>query len=118
ELVWIAGLAELTAPYYWPLGATGFTSGFANVSPALSIRMLDALRAGDFADAMQVWELIRPFEELRPRNDSEHNVSVVKESRAQRGLRRRDARAPVSAREEVDRRRVSEWLGAWELAAA
>src|SRR6266568_7962061 len=46
-------------------GAHGFTSGLANVTPELPLAMLDALRAGDFAQAMKVWEKARRFEELR-----------------------------------------------------
>ena len=52
-------------PGYWAYGARGFTSGLANVSPALSLSMLGAL-GRDLAGAMDTWELIRPFEDLAP----------------------------------------------------
>ncbi|MFC7400833.1 dihydrodipicolinate synthase family protein [Citricoccus sp. GCM10030269] len=112
-LVWIAGLAELSAPGYWAVGATGFTSGFANVEPALSLRLLDALRASDTEEALQIWELIRPFEELRARNDSEHNVTVVKESLAQMGLCQREVRPPISTLTEPDRLLVEKMMLQW-----
>lgn len=48
RFVWVAGLAEPYAPAYFASGATGFTSGLVNVSPALSLEMLGALRAGDY----------------------------------------------------------------------
>ncbi|TGB02998.1 dihydrodipicolinate synthase family protein [Streptomyces sp. MZ04] len=38
RFVWVAGLAELYAPAYWAVGATGFTSGLVNVAPELSLR--------------------------------------------------------------------------------
>ena len=62
ELTWIAGLAELSAPGYWAVGATGFTSGLVNVVPRLSLALLDALRSGDYPRAMTVWESFRPFD--------------------------------------------------------
>ena len=49
RFTWIAGLAELHAPGYWAVGATGLTSGLVNVAPALSIAMLDALYASPCA---------------------------------------------------------------------
>jgi 4-hydroxy-tetrahydrodipicolinate synthase len=116
HLVWIAGLAELSAPGYWAVGATGFTSGFANVEPALSLRLLDALRASDTGAAMRVWELIRPFEELRARNEAENNVSVVKESLAQLGLCQRDVRPPISTLAAADRTLVTSMMRTWDEA--
>jgi 4-hydroxy-tetrahydrodipicolinate synthase len=94
RFTWLAGAAELTAPAYWACGAHGFTSGLANVSPALALAMLDALRANDFGAAMKVWESVRRFEELRLADSSADNVSVVKEALAQLGLCRADVRPP------------------------
>ncbi|MFC6062973.1 dihydrodipicolinate synthase family protein [Streptomyces ochraceiscleroticus] len=94
RFVWIAGLAEPYAPSYFSAGATGFTSGLVNVAPAVSLNMLEALRAGDYPAAMKVWEQIRRFEELRGANGSADNVTVVKEALASLGLCRRDVRPP------------------------
>src|ERR1700761_407956 len=80
RFTWLAGAAELTAPAYWACGAHGFTSGLANVSPALPLAMLDALRAGDFGQAMKVWEKVRRFEELRAADASADNGRGVKEA--------------------------------------
>jgi 4-hydroxy-tetrahydrodipicolinate synthase len=115
RLVWVAGLAEMSAPGYFAVGARGFTSGLATVSPALSLRMFAALQAGDYAAAMRVWELIRPFEEMRAANESANNVSVVKEALAQLDLCRRDIRPPSHVLDEADRARVGEVLTAWGL---
>jgi 4-hydroxy-tetrahydrodipicolinate synthase len=94
RFTWLAGAAELTAPAYWACGAHGFTSGLANVSPALPLAMLDALRGNDFGAAMKIWEKARRFEELRLADASADNVSVVKEALAQLGLCRADVRPP------------------------
>jgi 4-hydroxy-tetrahydrodipicolinate synthase len=94
RLTWLAGAAELTAPAYWACGAHGFTSGLANVTPALPLAMLEALRGNDFGGAMKVWEKARRFEELRLADASADNVSVVKEALAQLGLCRADVRPP------------------------
>ncbi|MGW7432326.1 dihydrodipicolinate synthase family protein [Streptomyces sp. NPDC054861] len=106
RFVWVAGLAEPYAPAYFACGATGFTSGLVNVSPAVSLELLHALRAGDYPAAMKVWERIRRFEELRAADGSADNVTVVKEALASLGLCRRDIRPPSrelppSARAEV-----------------
>ncbi|MHA6764328.1 dihydrodipicolinate synthase family protein [Streptacidiphilus sp. PAMC 29251] len=93
-LSWVAGLAELSAPGYWAVGATGFTSGLVNVVPKLSLALLAALRAGDRAEAMRVWESARSFEELRAADSAADNVSVVKEALAQLGLCDRAVRPP------------------------
>ena len=113
--VWIAGLAELYAPAYFSAGATGFTSGLANVAPRVSQGMLAALRAGDYAGAMKVWEQIRPFEELRAHGQSADNVTVVKEALASLGLCERHVRPPGSLLPEGRRRRVAEALEGWGL---
>jgi 4-hydroxy-tetrahydrodipicolinate synthase len=94
RFVWVAGLAEPYAPSYFSAGATGFTSGLVNVSPALSLDMIEALRSGDFPAAMRVWEQVRRFEELRAADGSADNVTVVKEALASLGLCRRDVRPP------------------------
>ena len=116
RFVWLAGLAEPAAPGYWATGATGFTSGLANIHPALSLRLLEALRAGDYPAAMAVWQQIRPFEALRAANESEHNVSVVKEALAQLGVCSPDVRPPSSGLDDTGRAAVADVLRGWGLA--
>ncbi|KJK44990.1 dihydrodipicolinate synthase [Lentzea aerocolonigenes] len=115
RLTWVAGLAELSAPGYFAVGATGFTSGLANVAPELSVQMFRCLRAGEFGAAMEFWEVIRKFEELRALNESANNVSVVKEALAQLGLCRRDVRPPASLLSEADRSAVGVLLNSWSM---
>ncbi|MER6143498.1 dihydrodipicolinate synthase family protein [Streptomyces sparsogenes] len=115
RFVWVAGLAELYAPSYWAVGATGFTSGLVNVAPKVSLDMLGALRAGDYPAAMKVWEQIRRFEDLRAAQQSANNVSVVKEALAALGLCRRDIRPPSSALPEPQRAEVAALVQGWAI---
>ena len=115
RLTWLAGAAELTAPAFWAVGARGFTSGLANVSPALALSMLQALRENDFQAAMQAWESARRFEELRLANASADNVSVVKEALAQLGLCRADVRPPSRLLPPHIKEEISGILKSWGL---
>ncbi|ANW20794.1 dihydrodipicolinate synthase family protein [Streptomyces clavuligerus] len=114
RFVWVAGLAELYAPSYWAAGATGFTSGLVNVAPAIPLALRDALRAGRYADAMELWERVRPFEELRARDRSADNVSVVKEALAALGRCRREVRPPGRVLPEDRRARVAALVRSWD----
>jgi 4-hydroxy-tetrahydrodipicolinate synthase len=111
---WLAGLAELAAPGYWANGATGFTSGLANVHPALSLELLRGLRAGE--DVSAPLASIRPFEALRAANEAEHNVSVVKEALAQLGVCGPDVRPPISRLDDAGRSAVTDILRNWGVA--
>ncbi len=115
RFVWVAGLAELSAPGYFAVGATGFTSGLVNVDPSISLKMFHSLRDGDFRGAMEIWELIRPFEEMRAANGNANNVSVVKDALAQLGLCRPDVRPPSRPLTSGERARVAGLLAEWEL---
>ncbi|GLF98651.1 dihydrodipicolinate synthase family protein [Streptomyces yaizuensis] len=115
RFVWIAGLAELYAPAYWAVGATGFTSGLVNVAPGISLALRDALRAGRYGEAMELWERIRPFEELRARDGSADNVSVVKEALAALGRCRRDVRPPSRTLPDDRRAGVAALVREWDV---
>ncbi len=118
RFTWLAGLAEPYAPGYWAYGARGFTSGLANVNPALSLSLLGALRAGDLTGAMDAWEDIRPFEDLRAANGAADNVSVVKEALAQLGLCGRDVRPPSRVLPATERAAVGAIVRRWDPFAA
>jgi 4-hydroxy-tetrahydrodipicolinate synthase len=118
RFTWLAGLAELTAPGLWPAGARGFTSGLVNVAPAIPAAMLDALRRADFAAAMAIWDLIRPFEELRGADSSADNVSVVKEALAQIGVCGRAVRPPGRLLAEAARAQIAGILTEWNVQRA
>lgn len=110
RLTWICGVAEGWAPFFWPGGATGFTSGLVNLTTEYSLGMLEALNAGNYVDAMSIWNAIRPFEELRARHHNGNNVSVVKEAMAQMGLCLPNVRPPISEVTPHERAEVSQML--------
>lgn len=116
RLTWLCGLAELWAPFFWLAGARGFTSGLANVSPALPRRMLACLQAGDLAGAQRLAAQARPFEAMRARDNSALNVSVIKEALAQRGLGARRVRPPIQELTAAQRAEVAALLAAWDEA--
>jgi 4-hydroxy-tetrahydrodipicolinate synthase len=113
RFTWLAGLAELTAPGLWAVGARGFTSGLVNVVPEIPAAMLGALRRGDFAAAMTTWDAIRAFEELRGADSSADNVSVVKEALAQLGVCGRAVRPPSRLLPQPARDQVAAILATW-----
>ncbi|WP_030347007.1 dihydrodipicolinate synthase family protein [Streptomyces sp. NRRL S-1022] len=115
RFVWVAGLAEPYAPSYFSAGATGFTSGLVNVAPAVSLNMIEALRAGDYPAAMKVWEQIRRFEDLRAAHGNANNVTVVKEALAALGLCRRDVRPPSRPLPEDERAEVAAIAAGWSI---
>jgi 4-hydroxy-tetrahydrodipicolinate synthase len=115
RFIWLAGAAELTAPAYYASGAHAFTSGLANVNPALALSMFDALRAGDFGAAMKVWESVRRFEELRGADSSADNVSVVKEALSQLGLCRADVRPPSRLLPAAIKEEITGILKSWGM---
>ncbi|WP_153393719.1 dihydrodipicolinate synthase family protein [Ornithinicoccus halotolerans] len=113
-VTWLCGLAEHWAPMFAAVGAEGFTSGLVNVDPGRSLRLLESLHAWDMPAARAQWCALREFEELRARDGSELNVSVVKESLAQLGLCRADVRAPISRVPDADRQALAALLDRWE----
>jgi len=115
DLVWVAGLAESFALSQFTAGATGFTSGLANVVPELSLRFHETLRLGNFQQAFVLWDSIRPFEDLRARNSDELNVSVVKDALEQLGLCKAFVRPPITTVPAEDRPTIARMLKSWQL---
>jgi 4-hydroxy-tetrahydrodipicolinate synthase len=116
RVAWSCGLAERWAPSFWPLGASGFTSGGVNVAPRLSMDYLAALRSGEPEQVRRLWSLISPFEQLRAIDATAGNVAVVKEALAQQGLCTRAVRAPAGTLTERQREQVAEILASWREA--
>ncbi|MGA2802915.1 MAG: dihydrodipicolinate synthase family protein [Acidimicrobiales bacterium] len=115
RFTWVAGSAELHAPGYFAVGATGFTSGLANVDPQTSLRLWRALDAGEQVLVTDLWQRVRPFEELRAANANANNVSVVKEALCQLGICARDVRPPSSLLPTQTRAEITRILDAWGL---
>jgi 4-hydroxy-tetrahydrodipicolinate synthase len=118
ELLWICGLAENWAPFFWPAGATAFTSGLAVIEPRLSLELLDHLSHGRATEALATWMLVHPFEALRARNQGAANVPAIKEALAYRAGIGRTVRPPISELGTDDRREIGRILASWDQATA
>jgi 4-hydroxy-tetrahydrodipicolinate synthase len=118
RVVWLCGLAELWAPFFWIAGAKGFTSGLANIDARQSLEMLRSLEAGDYAAAMAVWARIKPFEDLRARHNNANNVPVVKEALSLLGLCERTVRPPISELAQSEREEGRAILATWAASGA
>jgi 4-hydroxy-tetrahydrodipicolinate synthase len=114
KLLWICGLAERWAPFFWPAGATAFTSGLALVEPRLSLELLEHLRGRRQSEALATWSLVAPFEALRAKNQGAANVPAIKEALALRIGIGRTVRPPISELGSEDRREISRILSAWD----
>ncbi|MDF2797272.1 MAG: dihydrodipicolinate synthase [Devosia sp.] len=78
--IWVCGLAEAWAPPFYAIGAQGFTSGFVNVFPKISLQVHAALTKGDYVGARKLINRFSEFEELRTHYRNGSNVTVVKEA--------------------------------------
>jgi 4-hydroxy-tetrahydrodipicolinate synthase len=102
--IWVCGMAEAWAPPFYAIGAKGFTSGFANVFPEISLQVHAALTRGDFAAARQLINRFSGFEELRTHYRNGSNVTVVKEALGMLGFEVGAVRLPgVPALSEAER---------------
>lgn len=118
QVAWLCGTAEAWAPFYFSVGARGFTSGLANLIPTMPLNMLSALRENDSARVMQLWHEIRPFEALRARKNSGLNVSVVKEGMEMLDMPTGGVRAPIAPLSEEERAELRRILESWGVLAA
>lgn len=102
--IWVCGLAEAWAPAFYAIGAQGFTSGFVNVFPEISLQVHAALVSGDFAAARKLINGLAQFEELRTHYRNGSNVTVVKEALGMMGMDVGAVRLPgVPALSEAER---------------
>lgn len=118
DTIWVCGLAEAWAPAFYAIGAQGFTSGFVNVFPEVSLRVLAALNAGDYAAARRLINRFAGFEELRTHYRNGSNVTVVKEALAILGTDVGDVRLPGVPKLSAEERAALEQIIAAQTAAA
>jgi 4-hydroxy-tetrahydrodipicolinate synthase len=86
------------------------------VAPKLSLALLLALRAGDYARGMELWRVVEPFERLRAGHDNGNNVPVVKEAMELFGLAGATVRpplAPLGAEDRAELERIVPALESW-----
>jgi len=109
----VAG-GELDAPYYYMLGARGFSSGVVNFIPELPLRLHEALMRGDYDTAHEIQKKLEPIQELRSRRGRTNSIPVIKEALDLLGLRGGPVRPPLSSlvpEDKKDLREILEKLG-------
>jgi 4-hydroxy-tetrahydrodipicolinate synthase len=111
--LWVCGLAETWVPAFAQLGMRGFTSGLANVEPALALALLAAVERGDTASIGALLELVVPFEILRNRNQACHNVAIIKSALAAAGYAEPDVRPPAAPLDAEAEAELAAVLAAW-----
>jgi 4-hydroxy-tetrahydrodipicolinate synthase len=116
ESLWICGTAELWAPFFHLLGATGFTSGLANAMPTLAVALERALQEQDLMRAMALRDLAAPFELLRAEDDAAKNVPAVRCAMSLAGIDVGPPRAPLTPLEPRDVARVETIWARWQAA--
>jgi 4-hydroxy-tetrahydrodipicolinate synthase len=116
DIIWVCGLAETWAPALCAVGAQGFTSGLINIWPEQSVAILQALRAQDYARAMQLIRQIEDFENIRAEELNGTNVTGVKAALQlignNCGPTRPPAAWPLTANQQT---RMKELLRSWGL---
>jgi 4-hydroxy-tetrahydrodipicolinate synthase len=68
------GTAERFAPFFHLAGATGYTSGAANLCPRLTL----ALARGNYTRAMELVRVLRAIEDYRARAGDSYKISKLK----------------------------------------
>jgi 4-hydroxy-tetrahydrodipicolinate synthase len=115
DMAWVCGVAEPWAVPFWKAGATGFTSGIANLAPERSLEVLAALKADDVPRAEALIDRLRPIEALRAANGDANNVAVIKAAMDLVGLTGGALRPPLSGLEPDDHAELIRILQELEL---
>ncbi|MFW9787339.1 MAG: dihydrodipicolinate synthase family protein [Candidatus Thorarchaeota archaeon] len=113
RIVWSCGTAERFAPFFFLAGATAFTSGLCNFAPQVSKRMFDALKRGDFEEAMKVQKMITPLENLREGRGAANNVPIVKAAMDHVGLTGGFCRPPIHPISNEERQATIDVISTW-----
>ncbi len=113
KIVWSCGTAERFAPFFFMAGAKAFTSGLCNFAPQVSKRMFDALKNGDFEEAMKVQRMITPLEDLREGRGAANNVPIVKAAMDHVGLKGGLCRSPIHQLSDEDRQATIDVISKW-----
>jgi 4-hydroxy-tetrahydrodipicolinate synthase len=115
EIVWSCGTAERFTPFFWLAGARGFTTGLGNFAPKVSLMMFQALKSGDYSEAMRIQRMIAELEFLREGREAANNVPVVKAALDHIGLTGGRCRPPLHSLDEAEKRGVVQAIESWPL---
>ena len=113
KIVWSCGTAERFAPFFFMAGAKAFTSGLCNFAPQVSMRMFEALKKGDFEEAMKVQRMITPLEDLREGRGVANNVPIVKAAMDHIGLKGGLCRSPIHPLSNEERQATIDVISKW-----
>lgn len=113
KIVWSCGTAERFAPFFFLAGAKAFTSGLCNFAPHVSKRMFDALKKGDFEEAMKVQNMITPLEYLREGRGGANNVPIVKAAMDHVGLKGGLCRPPIHPLSDEEKNATVAVISTW-----
>lgn len=116
RLAWVCGLAESWTPLFWLCGARAFTSGIANIAPAMAVEFHAALCRDDAVAVSRLWSSLNAFEQLRNRSQGQYSVSVLKEALYQLGTSGRTVRPPMSELPVEQRTEVASAIDLWSQA--
>jgi 4-hydroxy-tetrahydrodipicolinate synthase len=115
QVVWSCGTAERFTPFFWLAGARGFTTGLGNFAPKVSLMMFEALKSGDYSEAMRIQHMISELEFLREGREMANNVPVVKAALDHVGLRGGPCRPPLHSLNEAEKTAVVQAIESWPL---
>ncbi|MEX0713401.1 MAG: dihydrodipicolinate synthase family protein [Pirellulales bacterium] len=79
---WLCGSAERFAPYFMLAGASGYTSGAANLCPRISLAMHAAFAERRTDEGFRLQQLLLPIEEFRARDGDSYGISMLKHALA------------------------------------
>lgn len=113
KIVWSCGTAERFAPFFFLAGAKAFTSGLCNFAPQVSMRMFEALKKGDFEEAMKVQRMITPLEDLREGRGVANNVPIVKAAMDHIGLKGGLCRPPIHPLSDEEQQATIDVISKW-----
>lgn len=112
DIVFSTGIAERFAPAFALEGAEGFTTGIGSFAPEICLVLQNALEQEHWERALEIRDLIRPYEDLReesgPDNDFEaaNNVPAIKYGLELAGLYGGPVREPLVELTEEDKQRA------------
>lgn len=115
DIVFSTGIAERFAPSFALEGAEGFTTGIGSFVPEVILSLHDALKQENWERALEIRDLVRPYEDLREEagleNDlsSANNVPAIKYGLELAGLYGGPVREPLIELSEADKKRAEEY---------
>lgn len=110
RIEWLCGSAERFAPFFMLAGAGGYTSGAGNLCPHITLAMHAAFAAGEYAQGLELQQLLLPIEDFRAREGDSYNISMLKYALTLCGLDFGPARPPQRRLTATDEQQIDALL--------